>query len=264
MPFARKSKNVFVFNKSITNKSKQPEQSGFPDLPTFFTDEPIGKDQKYPIERGGVPDFTCQRFIPFFSDQCSDIVGNSDALCEGNYLKCESNPYKKNGEESIISYHCGTTSDGQQGNQRIPIPAICKPISGTNPDLEGGNTTVTENNSTTEPPLEPPLEQPLEPPLEPPLEQPLEPLPEPPLEPLPEPPPPPPEPPPSAPLELPIEVAETDALPEVAETDEETDEESNSESDIEPESNSESSQLVSNLNIAIPLDNGQKLRLIIE
>lgn len=244
MPFARKSKNVFVSNK---NQTKQAGQQGFPDLPPFFTEEPLGKDQNYPIERGGAPDFTCQRFIPFFSDQCSDIVGNSEALCEGDYLKCDSNPYKKNGEEAIISYHCGTTSDGQPGNQRIPIPAICKPISGTNPELEGGDTTALPADTPVPAPTAdtPPADAPAPAPAPAPAAD--TPAPAPPTSEEAAPPAP-------APDPAPAPVTE----PEVAETDEDTD------SDIEMESTSESIENTSNLNVAIPLDNGQKLRLIIE
>ena len=157
MTFSKRKKTNKILKNVIKAQEKNTlNKQPLPELPGFFTKEPLGKDKNYPRSRGGVPGYTCERFIPFYDDNCGKVVGEDTSYCGGDYLKCVSNPYSKN---PTTSFHCGKTSDGKEGNKNIPVGAICKPISGRNPTLEDGNTDLAESNASnsTEPTTEPEL-----------------------------------------------------------------------------------------------------------
>ena len=138
MTFSKRKKTNNILKNVIKAQDKNRlNKQPLPELPDFFTTEPLGKDKNYPRSRGGLPGYTCERFIPFYDDKCGKVVGEDTSYCDGDYLKCVSNPYSKN---PTTSFHCGKTSDGKEGDPNIPVGAICKPISGINPTLEDGNT----------------------------------------------------------------------------------------------------------------------------
>ena len=138
MTFSKRKKTNNILKNVIKAQDKNRlNKQPLPELPDFFTTEPLGKDKNYPRSRGGLPGYTCERFIPFYDDNCGKVVGEDTSYCDGDYLKCVSNPYSKN---PTTSFHCGKTSDGKEGDPNIPVGAICKPISGINPTLEDGNT----------------------------------------------------------------------------------------------------------------------------
>ena len=199
MTFSKRKKTNNILKNVIKAQDKNRlNKQPLPELPDFFTTEPLGKDKNYPRSRGGLPGYTCERFIPFYDDNCGTVVGEDTSYCDGDYLKCVSNPYSKN---PTTSFHCGKTSDGKEGDPNIPVGAICKPISGINPTLEDGNTDLAESNASNSNDTEP------------------TPAPEPAPEPTPAP----------TPAPEPTTVAETDSESDFANTDSESD--SDSESD---------------------------------
>lgn len=246
MTFSKRKKTNKILKNVIKAQEKNTlNKQPLPELPGFFTTEPLGKDKNYPRSRGGVPGYTCERFIPFYDDNCGKVVGEDTSYCEGDYLKCVSNPYSKN---PTTSFHCGKTSDGKEGNKDIPVGAICKPISGINPTLENGITDLAESNAsnsteptpTTEPePAPTPTTEP-EPAPEPTTEPVPAPTPTPTTEPEPTPAP---EPAPTpAPEPAPENVAQTDSDSDFANTDNETDTDTESDTDTETDNNNDTTE----------------------
>ena len=228
MTFSKRKKTNNILKNVIKAQDKNRlNKQPLPELPDFFTTEPLGKDKNYPRSRGGLPGYTCERFIPFYDDNCGKVVGEDTSYCDGDYLKCVSNPYSKN---PTTSFHCGKTSDGKEGDPNIPVGAICKPISGINPTLEDGNTDLAESNASnsndTEPTTEPAPTPAPAPAPEPAPEPAPAPAPEPTTEPAPE----------------PTTIAETDSESDIANTDSESESDNDNTDSESDNDNTESKQ----------------------